>query len=111
MKNKLMLAYITCKNKREAEKIGKELVRKKIIGCANIIPKITSYYLWQKKLIKENETILFCKLLKNKQKILEKKVKEMHSYKIPFIGFIEINKVNKAYIEWLKRNTTTKKIK
>jgi len=99
----MILAYIPCKNEDEAKKIGKKLVEGKIVACANIIPKMTSYYIWQKKLQEESEALLLCKTTENKVRKLEETVKKMHSYSIPCIACIKIDKINKKYGIWAKQ--------
>ena len=38
------LFYITCKNKKEAEKIAFNLIKKNLAACVNILPGIKSYF-------------------------------------------------------------------
>ena len=99
----MILAYIPCKDEEEAKRIGKKLVEGKIATCANIIPKMTSYYIWQKKLREENEALLICKTTERKMKLLESKVKKLHSYSVPCIACIKIDKMNKEYERWAKK--------
>ena len=48
MKN-IKFFYITAPNKKEAEKIAKKLLDKKLIACANVISKVNSYFAWKTK--------------------------------------------------------------
>ncbi len=96
----MIITYITCKNKAEAEKIANHLLKKKLIACANIFP-INSLYKWKGKLQKDKEFVLLAKTQKNKSLSLEKEVRGIHSYEIPCI--LQINaKANKEFGEWLK---------
>ncbi len=97
----MIFIYITCKNKKEAEKIGQYLVQKRLAACVNIFP-INSFYWWQGKIIKDQETVLIVKTLKGYYGKIKKEVERLHSYTIPFIGLIEIKKINKNYLNWLK---------
>ncbi len=96
----MFFIYITCKNKKEAKKIGKYLVEKRLAGCINIFP-IESIYWWKGKIIEDKEAVLIVKTLKKNYSKIEKEVRKMHSYTIPFIGQIEIKNVNKDYFNWL----------
>ncbi|MBW2966233.1 divalent-cation tolerance protein CutA [Candidatus Woesearchaeota archaeon] len=99
-RRKMIIEYIVCKNKAEAEKIVNHLLKKKLIACANIFP-INSLYKWKGKLQKDKEFVLLAKTQKNKLYSLEKEVKGIHSYEIPCI--LQINaKANKEYERWLK---------
>ncbi len=96
----MVLAYITCKNKKEAKEIASSLLNKKLIACANIFP-IESMYRWKGKIQNDREVVLLAKTTSAKFKQVEKETKKMHSYEVPCI--LKINaKVNKEYGEWLK---------
>lgn len=94
---KMVIIYCPCKNKTEAKNISKQLVKKKLIACANIIES-ESIYCWKNKLCNEKEAIIIAKT--NKAKEAEKLIKKLHSYEIPAI--IKINaKANKEFEKWV----------
>ena len=96
----MIIFYITCKNKAEAEKISFHLIKQKLIACANIFP-INSLYKWKGKLQKDKEYVLLAKTIKTKVKQVEKEVKKIHSYDIPCIIKKEVT-ANKEYLRWIK---------
>jgi len=96
----MIIEYIVCKNKAEAEKIANNLLKKRLIACANLFP-INSLYKWKGKLQKDKEFVLIAKTQKNKSQSLEKEVKGIHSYEIPCILQVNV-KANKEYERWLK---------
>ncbi len=96
----MILTYITCKNKAEAEKIANHLLKNKLIACANMFP-INSLYRWKGKLQKDKEFVLLTKTIKTKAKKVEKEVKKIHSYDIPCIIKKEVT-ANKEYLRWIK---------
>jgi len=97
----MILIYVTCKDNKEAKKISKYLLDKKLIVCANIFP-IESLYYWKGKLTEDKEVVLILKALKNNYKKIKEEIKKIHSYDIPFIGKINIE-VNKEYKKWSKK--------
>ncbi|MEW6407377.1 MAG: divalent-cation tolerance protein CutA [Patescibacteria group bacterium] len=100
---KFSLIYITCKNQKEAQKIAKAVVDKKLAACANIFPKIKSYYRWHGKAVWDQERVLILKTKKANLNKVIKKVKGIHSYKIPCILAFEIKGGNKEYLNWLDK--------
>ncbi|MBZ9577705.1 divalent-cation tolerance protein CutA [Patescibacteria group bacterium] len=96
-----VFVYITNPTKREARKIAKHLLKKKLIACANIFP-INSLYWWEGKIIDDNEFVLIAKTTKANFKKVKKEVEKVHSYKIPCIVKIPVSS-NKKYFNWLKR--------
>jgi len=99
-----LLYFATCANAAEARKIAKVLLEKKLVACANIVPKIESHYWWKGKLEKANETLLILKTKKELQKQVEKEIKSIHSYKLPVMDFFE-TKMNKEAEKWLEKET------
>jgi periplasmic divalent cation tolerance protein len=93
--------YLTNPNQKEAKKIAKHLLKKRLIACANIFP-IESLYWWQGKIAKEKEFVLIAKTIKNNFPKIKTEVEKIHPYKIPCIIKIPVSS-NKKYFDWLKR--------
>ncbi|MBI4170649.1 MAG: divalent-cation tolerance protein CutA [Candidatus Aenigmarchaeota archaeon] len=102
---RFVTVYITCKNGKEAEKIGQILVEQRLAGCVNIIPKIKSIYRWQGKIANDNESLLLAKApAKNRKKIVEI-VRENHNYSTPCINFLPVDIGNPYFKKWLEKET------
>lgn len=97
----MIFVYVTCKNKKEAEKIGLVLLKKKLAVCFLVIPGVSSSYRWLGKIKKASEAILLLKTLSKKFADIEREVKKIHSYKIPIVAQIPVKAVNKEYLKWL----------
>ena len=94
----MTLVYITCKDEKEAKKVSMQLLKKRLIACANVFP-IKSIYWWQNKIVNDKETAIFAKTKnKNFDKIV-KEVEKIHSYKIPCIVKLDA-KSSKKYESW-----------
>lgn len=102
---KLNLVYITTKDKDEAGRIGKELLKRRLAACVNIIDNMNSMYWWEGKIQDDQEVILIAKTRQSLVKKLIKKVKSIHSYSTPCIISLPIVDGNKAYLDWLKKET------
>ena len=98
----MIFIYITCPNKKEAKKIGLFLIKKRLAACCNIFP-IESIYWWQNKIVKDKEAVLIVKTLKKNFKKIEKEVKKLHSYTMPFIAEISISRVSQDIVKWLEK--------
>ena len=97
----MTLVYITCKDRKEAEKISMHLLKKRIIACANIFP-IKSMYWWNNKIAKHNENVIIAKTSNKNFRKVENEIKKMHSYEIPCILRIDAA-ANKEYGEWANK--------
>lgn len=98
----MILVYITCKNKKEAGKIGMALLKKRLAACFVVIPWVESIYWWKGRITKSREAILLVKTLKKKFAAIEHEVKKLHSYSVPCILEIHVGRVSKPYKEWMK---------
>ncbi|NGX63320.1 MAG: Divalent-cation tolerance protein CutA [Candidatus Anoxychlamydiales bacterium] len=101
----MILVYVVCTNALEAKKIAKILLQKKLIACANILDKIESLYFWPEgsnDIEEGKESLLLVKTLKDKYDQINIEIKNIHSYEIPAIFSINIDKVDLKYFQWLK---------
>ena len=97
----MALLYITCRDKKEAEKISSCLLKKRLIACANIFP-IRSMYWWKNKIVNNSEYLTIAKTSNKNFKKAAAEAKKLHSYEIPCILRINAS-ANKEYNEWMNR--------
>lgn len=90
----------TCKDEKEAMRISEALVKEKLAACCNIL-KAKSVYSWQGGLRRDKECVVFAKTTGKKTKRCERRIKEMHSYELPCIAFLDA-KASKEYDKWIK---------
>ncbi len=99
------VVFITVGGKDEAQKIAHELVNEGLAACVNIIGGVESVYFWKGKTEVAEEQLLFVKTTKERLDSLVRRVKEMHSYSVPEIIWIDLDGGLKEYLEWLKSST------
>lgn len=103
-----LAVYITTKNQKEAKKISKILLKERLIACANIVPRIESSY-WQKgKVINDSEALLICKTRRGLEDKIISSVKKNHSYSVPCVNFLPIEKGNPDFLKWVDKETRKK---
>ena len=94
----------TYPDKKSIIKISNELVKTKIVACVNIT-KISSVYAWQGKIENVSEYLALFKTTNKNKKILKEKIKSTHPYDVPEIVEIDVNSINKSYLDWLVNST------
>jgi periplasmic divalent cation tolerance protein len=100
-----IVVFITTPTREEAEKIGRIMVEEKLAACANILPSVTSFFSWEGKICREEETLI---LLKSRAALFEKlseAVKQHHSYAVPEIISLPISAGSADYLKWVRENT------
>ncbi|HKZ21868.1 MAG TPA: divalent-cation tolerance protein CutA [candidate division Zixibacteria bacterium] len=103
--SKFGLVLVTVGSEKEAGKIAEILVKEKLAACVNIIPQVKSYFSWQKKFYKGKETLLLIKTRVALFERLENRILKMHSYQIPEIILLPIEKGFKNYLDWIEKET------
>ena len=97
-------AYIaiqtTTTTKKEAIKIAKYLLKKRLCACIQI-RKITSLYQWQEHICKDKEYLLQIKAHKKHFDALAFYINKIHSYNIPQIIALPIESISEPYQKWL----------
>lgn len=87
-----------------AEKVAEELVDKNLAACVQIIPRITSIFVWNGETVKETEVMLIAKTLADKTSDVEAFIKSRHEYEVPEIISIGPTHVSDSYLAWLNKS-------
>lgn len=99
------LSFSTCKDRRQANRIARALVREKLAACVNVVPGIASIYRWEGKVEEGREVLLLIKSRSSLSKRLAARVKELHSYSVPEVVTIPIASGNPDYLRWVREST------
>ncbi len=97
---KLLILYTTLPNKKIAQKLAKDLIKKNLAACVNIIPGVESYYQWENKVSVDHEFILWIKTRATFAAQVEEFLTKNHPYQIPMICQIKPKKVSDKYLKW-----------
>ena len=107
--NEHCVIYITAGSKEEAENLSRGLVEEKLAFCVNTVPGIQSTYHWERKIHVDNEILLIVKTRQDRYEALEQWVKSNHSYDVPEILSLPIQKGLPEYLnaidDWVPDQT------
>ncbi|KND02691.1 uncharacterized protein SPPG_08958 [Spizellomyces punctatus DAOM BR117] len=95
----------TVPNEEVAKSISRGLVERKLIACANIVPKVTSVYWWDGGVQEDSELLMIMKTQASLVPQVTEYVKAEHPYEIPELIATKIEGGNDAYIQWISQNT------
>jgi len=96
-----IIVFMTTANKKEAEKIARNLLKQRLIACANIVGSISSLFWWEDKISRENEFLVLMKTSADLFEKLAATIRQIHSYEVPEIIAVPITKGEQSYLEWL----------
>ena len=97
--NEHCIIYITAGSKEEANKLSRGLVEEKLAFCVNTVPGIQSTYQWEGKIHVDDEILLIVKTRQDRYEALERWVKQNHSYDVPEIISLPIQKGLPEYLQ------------
>ena len=101
---KPVIIVSTFPNKAITKKVANQLVKKKLAACVNIT-KIDSVYSWKGTIQNDSEYLVFFKTTIKNKKNLKNEIKKLHPYDVPEIAEINVNSMNKPYLDWLIDST------
>ena len=84
MANQIAFLYWTAPSNEAAQALVSELISKKLIGCANILPGV-SMYTWQGAVENGAEIFVLCKTTPERLHAAIDFVEEHHEYDVPCI--------------------------
>lgn len=101
-KTEARIVLVTCGNLREARKIARGVVEKKLAACVNVVSApLESVYRWKGKIARGGEHLLLIKTTRGRVQELEKEITRMHSYEVPEFLVLGVQGGSRAYLEWL----------
>jgi len=86
----------------EAAKIARGLVERRLAACVNVIPGVASTYRWKGEIQTETEWLLVVKTHTDRFEEVRAAIRELHSYELPEVVMIEIDRVDPDYRAWIE---------
>lgn len=87
------------------EKIGRDLVERRLIACAQILGPIQSIYRWKGTVEDASEWLLLMKSKASLYPVIEEEIRRQHPYELPEIIAINIDKGHTGYLNWVASET------
>jgi periplasmic divalent cation tolerance protein len=101
MPTRYQIILCTCPDKVTAEKIARLLVDDMLAACVNILPGMTSIYLWNEFIETAQEHLLLIKAHKSCYQAIEKTIIKHHPYELPEIIAVPIENGLPEYLHWI----------
>jgi periplasmic divalent cation tolerance protein len=95
------IVLVTAPDLKTARRLAKAALKKRLIACANLIPKLESHYWWKGKIENGSEVLMLMKTSSSKLPALEKLVLAAHPYDTPEFIVLPISHGSKRYLDWI----------
>jgi periplasmic divalent cation tolerance protein len=97
-----ILVYTTFEDKEEALQLGRILLEKRLIACAQIDSPVDSLYWWNGVIEQAKEYRLVMKSSQLLWEELEQEIRRCHSYDVPEILAIPVSAIGSDYQKWMQ---------
>jgi len=98
----MIIVLTSLANPIEAESLAEKIVSAKLAACVQILPQITSVYIWEGQMQNESESLLLIKTLPEKYDELQAFITANHSFDVPEIVAIDAENVSEPYLQWMR---------
>ena len=102
----MCVVLTTAGSSEEGKKIARALVERRLASCVNIVPRIESVYRWKDQVETAEEWLLLIKTRSDAFARVRDAIEELHSYELPECIMLEIAEGDKAYLDWLAKNSS-----
>lgn len=96
--------YAIFANAEEAERIGRDVVERKLAACINILGPCRSIYSWKGEIETAEEAPAILKTTAEKADALISRIAGLHSYDVPCIAVWPIEKLLLSYGDWVEES-------
>ncbi len=104
MKPEALLVLCTVESREEGVTIARKLISERLAACVNLLPSMTSFYMYEGAMHESSEYQLIIKSTPSLFEALRHRIKTLHSYEIPEIIALDITHADPAYLAWMHDN-------
>jgi periplasmic divalent cation tolerance protein len=105
LRPKFIQVSTTVNNKKAANAISKELLKRRLASCVQIVGPATSHYWWKGKIQQSKEWFCFIKARASDYRIIETCITKIHPYEVPEIIAVPILYGESDYLNWVSVET------
>lgn len=103
--HRMRAVLVTASSEEQAASIARSLVGDRLAACVNIIGPIRSVYRWRDAVEDDREFLLVIKTRATLYMKVETRVRDMHTYEIPEVIFLPLDRGSPPYLKWLLDST------
>ncbi|MGD9764933.1 MAG: divalent-cation tolerance protein CutA [Candidatus Binatia bacterium] len=99
-----LIVLVTVGARAEGERLADALVGESLAACVNIVGPVRSIYRWHGEICRDEEHLLLIKTAPARYAELEARVRALHSYDVPEVIALPIERGSEPYLQWLIGN-------
>jgi len=98
----MIIVFTTVSDMAAGEELASRIVESRLAACVQILPRMTSVYVWEGRVAREAEHLLLIKTLPERFGELSDFITANHSYTTPEIVAVEAARVSDQYLAWIE---------
>ncbi|MFH1263583.1 MAG: divalent-cation tolerance protein CutA [Pseudomonadota bacterium] len=102
------IVFSTVGNQTNALKIARALLSARAAACVNMVRGLRSIYRWKGRIQNDAEVLLIVKTTVKKLPDVEKIIRKTHTYEVPEIVSLPLDRGSERYLRWVEQETTKK---
>lgn len=105
MKIQYCCVLCTCPDILVAQGLSQILTEQNLAACVNLLPGVTSFFMWEAKLNVESEILMVIKTKKDKLEAIEELILTHHPYDTPELVALPIIWGSSDYLDFIDKTT------
>lgn len=101
-----VVVLVTTSGEDEANRIACALVDERLVACVNLLGAVRSIYRWQGEVQSDAEVVMMIKTTRDRFDVVERRVRELHSYEVPEVIAIPIAAGSAPYLDWIAQQVS-----
>ncbi|MBK9215361.1 MAG: divalent-cation tolerance protein CutA [Chloracidobacterium sp.] len=98
----MIVVITTVATSADGEMLAETIVEARLAACVQVLPQMTSFYIWDGAVQREPEHLLLIKTTADRWDALHRLITDNHSYSVPEIVAVDAANVSGPYREWLE---------
>ena len=98
----MLIVFTTTPTRDAGEVLARKVIGARLAACVQVLPQMTSVYIWEGKVHSESEHLLLIKTLNEHYDALREFIIANHSYTVPEIVAVESAKISGRYLDWMR---------
>ena len=95
------IVLVTAPDLKTARRLARAALTRRLIACANLIPKLESHYWWKGKIETASEVLMVLKTRSSKLAALKKLILADHPYDTAEFIVLPVSQGSKRYLDWI----------
>ena len=105
----VVMIYATFPDRETALTVGRSLVEQRLAGCVNVLPAMTSVYVWKGVTETSDEAVMIAKLAAEGADRAVAHILANHPYETPAVLVLPVTGGSAEYLTWVRAGTELQK--